>query len=120
MTKVHHTIYKPRYEAHILETICSDYEGNELTTREAKINHLFHRIETECGWNVAKIGKQKAIAEWIAGLPLDIEYYYNDIVDMAIRFGSIDANPSEKLFDRVCDNYWSFMANIICGMEVKS
>jgi hypothetical protein len=36
---------------------------------------------------------------------------------MAIEFGSIDSNPSEKLQEKVLDGYWSFMANIILGME---
>ena len=116
MTKVHHTVYKPRYEAYILDVI-TDINGNELPTREAKIERLFDRINSECGFNVSRIGKQKAIAEWLSGLAIDIEYYYDGIVDLAIKFGSIDENPSDKLYNKVCENYWLFMANIICGME---
>ena len=120
MTKVHHTIYKPRYEAYILDTVCTDFEGNELTTREAKVEQLLKQFESEQGFNVARVGKQKAIAEWLQGLPLDIEYYHDGIVDMAVRFGSIDPNPSDRLYNKVCENYWSFMANIILGMKVLS
>ena len=116
MTKVHHTIYKPRYEAYILDTI-TDTNGNDLPTREAKIKRLFDRINSEFGWNIARIGKQKAIAEWLQGMALNIDYYNQDIVDLAIKFGSIDENPSDKLYNKVCENYWLFMANIICGME---
>jgi len=60
MTKVHHTIYKPRYEAYILDTVCTDFEGNELTTREAKVKQLLKQFESEQGFNVARVGKQKA------------------------------------------------------------
>ena len=116
MTKVHHTVYKPRYEAYILDTI-TDINGDELPTRESKIERLFDRINSECGWSIARIGKQKAIAEWLSGLAIDIEYYYDGIVDLAIKFGSIDENPSDKLYNKVCENYWLFMANVICGME---
>jgi len=119
MTKVHHTIYKPRYEAYILDHV-TDYNGDELPTKEAKVERLFERIESECGWNVERIGKQAAVAEWLSGLALNIDCYYCDIVEMAVRFGSIDPNPTEKMFDKVCDNYWKFMANVILGMEVKS
>ena len=42
---------------------------------------------------------------------------YDGIVDLAIKFGSIDENPNDKLFNKVCENYWLFMANVICGME---
>ena len=114
--KVHHTKYKPRYEAYILDTI-TDYDGNELPTREAKINHLFERFNSEYGWRVDQVGKQKAMADWLSGLAIDIPYCNTDVVKLAIEMGSIDPNPSDKLFYRVCDNYWSFMANIILGME---
>ena len=116
MTKVHHTVYKPRYEAYILDTI-TDINGNELPSREAKVKRLFDRINSECGWNIARIGKQKAIAEWLQGMALNIEHYNQDIVDLAIKFGSIDENPNDKLYNKVCENYWLFMANVICGME---
>jgi len=68
---------------------------------------------------VARVGKQKAIAEWLSGLALNIEYYNDEIVELAVKFGSIDPNPSDKLYSKVVENYWSFMANIILGMEAK-
>ena len=114
--KVHHTVYKPRYEAYILDAI-TDIDGNELPSRQSKIERLFDRINSEFGCNIARIGKQKAIAEWLQGMALNIDYYNQDIVDLAIKFGSIDENPSDKLYNKVCENYWLFMANIICGME---
>ena len=116
MTKVHHTIYKPRYEAYILDTI-TDTNGDELPSRESKVEHLFKRFYAEYGYLVPLYGKQPAIAQWLQGMALNIEYYNQDIVDLAIKFGSIDENPSDKLYDKVCENYWLFMANIICGME---
>ena len=115
-TKVHHTVYKPKYQAYILDTVTDD-DGNELPTRQAKINHLFKRFNSEYGYLVPLYGKQTAIAQWLQGLSLDIAYYNQEIVDLAVNFGSIDSNPSAKLEDRVIDGYWSFMANIILGME---
>ena len=114
--KVHHTIYKPRYQAYILDTV-TDNDGNELPTRQAKIKRLFERLNSEYGWRVAQVGKQKAIADWLSGLALPIACYNGDIIDMAIEFGSIDPEASDKLQDKVLENYWSFMANIILGME---
>jgi hypothetical protein len=114
--KVHHTVYKPRYQAYILDTV-TDHDGNELPTREAKIKRLFERFNSENGWRVAQVGKQEAIADWLSGLALPVAFYNGDIIDMAIEFGSIDSNPSEKLQDKVLDGYWLFMANIILGME---
>jgi hypothetical protein len=116
--KVHHTVYKPRYEAYILDAV-TDKNGDELPTREAKIERLFDRFNSEYGFNIARMGKQKAIAEWLSGMAINIECYCDDIVKLAIKFGSIDKNPSDKLYNKVCENYWSFMANIIVGMEVS-
>jgi len=119
--KVHHTVYKPLYEAYILDTVTYDLSSchvdDKLPTRQAKIKRLFERLNSEYGWRVAQVGKQKAIADWLSGLALPIACYNGDIIDMAIEFGSIDSNPSDKLQDKVIDSYWSFMANIICGME---
>ena len=48
----------------------------------------------------------------------ECDWYWNDdIVPLAIKMGSIDENPSEKLQARVIDNYWSFMANIILSFN---
>ena len=60
------------------------------------------------------------MSEWLSGLALDLPYYYDDIVKLAIGLGSIDSNPSQKLIERVENNYWDFMANIILGFEPKS
>ena len=68
---------------------------------------------------IARLGKLKAMSEWLQGLALDIEYYYDDIVKLAINMGSIDPNPSQKLIEKVENNYWDFMANIILGFEPK-
>ena len=59
------------------------------------------------------------MAEWLSGLALDIEYYYSSIVELAVKMGSINENPSKKLQQKVIDNYWSFMANVILWFEPK-
>ena len=68
---------------------------------------------------IERVGKQKALSEWLSGLALDIEFYYDDIVKLAIKMGSIDKNPSDKLISKVEQGYWDFMANIILGFEPK-
>ena len=117
--KLHHTEYKKNYKKYILDTIETDNEGKPIKTDNEKIKYLFDRFNSEYGWNIERIGKHKAMTEWLQGLALDIEYYYDDIVKLAIKMGSIDENPSEKLQARVQDNYWNFMANVILGFEPK-
>ena len=120
MTKLHHTEYKKNYKNYILSTIEEDGEGKPLTTDQEKINYIFDRFNSEYGFMIERVGKQKAMAEWLSGLALDIEYYYDDIVKLAIEMGSIDPNPSDKLRNKVEQGYWDFMSNVILGFEPKN
>jgi superoxide dismutase len=119
MAKLHHTEYKKNYKKYILDCVELDCEEKPIKTDEEKIKYIFDRFNSEFGWNIERIGKHKAMTEWLQGLALNIEYYNDDIVKLAIKLGSIEENPSEKLQARVKDNYWSFMANIILGFEPK-
>jgi len=119
MTKLHHTEYKKNYKNYILSTIEEDGEGKPIKTDEEKIKYIFDRFYSEYDWNIDRVGKFKAMSEWLSGLALDLEYYYSDIIKLAIKMGSIDENPSEKMQSKVCEKYWDFMANIIMSFEPK-
>ena len=115
--KVHHTKYKPRYEAYILDHIDVDYENQPLTTKEQKIEFLAKRFNREKKIDIEQTGIRPALIDWLQGLAIPFACYYGEIIDLAIEFGSIDENPSDKLCERVFENYFSFMANIILNME---
>ena len=119
MSKLHHTEYKKNYKNYILKTINEDGNGKPLKTEQEKINYIFDRFNSEYGFMVERVGKQKAMTEWLQGLALDIEYWNDNIVPLAIKMGSIDENPNEKLQAKVIENYWSFMANVILWFEPK-
>jgi hypothetical protein len=57
------------------------------------------------------------MSEWLSGLALPIEYMYHNIVELAVKLGSINPNPSDKLINKVEQGYFDFMANIILGLE---
>ena len=59
------------------------------------------------------MGKYKAMSEWLSGLALDIPFYYEDIIKLAVDMGSIDENPSDKLKSKVQENYFDFLMNLI-------
>ena len=115
--KLHHTKYKENYKQYILSTIQTDGNDQPITTEREKINYIFNRFHSEYDWNIKRIGKQKALAEWLSGLALDLPYYYQDIVELAVDMGSIEPNPSDKVIERVEQGYWDFMANIILGFN---
>ena len=117
--KLHHTKYKENYKKYILSTIETGLNDEPLKTDEEKINYIFSRFNSEYGWNIDRVGKHRAMSEWLSGLALNIESYYSDIVDLAIKMGSIDPNPNDKLRNKVEQGYFDFMANIILGFEPK-
>ena len=117
MAKLHHTAYKKNYQEYILSCIEDDIDGKPLTSDTDKINYIFKRFYSEYGFRVQQVGKFAAMTDWLQGLALNIEYRNYAIIDLAVRLGSIDENPSKKLQEQVCDNYWRFMANIILGFE---
>ena len=119
MTKLHHTEYKKNYKKYILSTIETDNEDKPLKTDQDKIQYIFDRFNSEYGFMIERVGKQKAISEWLSGLALNIEYYYDDIVKLAVKMGSIDENPNDKLRSKIEQGYFDFMANIILGFEPK-
>ena len=118
--KLHHTKYKENYKQYILSTIETDNNDQPITTEREKINYIFNRFHSEYDWNIKRIGKQKALAEWLSGLALDLPYYYQDIVELAVNMGLIEPNPSDKVIQRVEQGYWDFMANIILGFNPDS
>ena len=117
--KLHHTKYKQNYKNYILNCIELDNDGNILKTEQDKINYIFNRFYSEYGWNIERVGKFKAMSEWLSGLALDIDFYYEDIIKLAIDMGSLDVNANNKLKEKVQENYFDFMANIILGFEPK-
>jgi len=81
------------------------------------LKYIFSRFNSEAGWNIERIGKYKAMAEWLSGLALNIEFNNYAIIKLAAKLGSIEENPSEKIQDKVIEKYWDFMANIIFGFK---
>ena len=118
MSKLHHTKYKENYKNYILDCIDSEDDlNNQELTRNQKIQYLFNRFNSEYGLNIQRVGKYKAMEEWLSGLAINIPYTYFDIIELAKEMGSIDSNPSEALKDRVCENYFSFMAQMVLLLE---
>ncbi len=115
--KLHHTKYKDNYKRFILSTIETDINDKPITKYSDKVDYLFKRFYSEYGFMIPKVGKQKAISEWLSGLALDLPFYYNDIVELAIKMGSINPNPSNRLRNKVEQGYWDFMGNIILEIE---
>ena len=116
--KLHHTEYKKNYRDYILSVVHEDREGKDLTNDNDKIKYIFDRFYEEFDWEIKRSGKLKAMADWLQGGAIDIEYYNMAIVQLAWEMGSIEEpDPSEKLQQKILDNYWVFMANIVLSFK---
>lgn len=118
MSKLHYTKYQENYKNYILDCIDSEDDLiNKELTKEEKIKYLFDRFYSEYGFMVERVGKQKAIAEWLSGLAIHIPYTNNDIIELAKNMGSVNQNLSTVQEDRITENYFNFMAYMVLLLE---
>ena len=112
---------RPQYSLvydYILDNI--DAEGYDLqrlpTTHKEKLEFLARTFRSEYGWAIQRMGVQKALTEWLQGLPssLHIAFSNYDIIQLAKEWGSLSQNATERQEDKILANYHNFMAaNII-------
>ena len=118
MSKLHYTKYQENYKNYILDCIDSEDDLiNKELTKEEKIKYLFDRFYSEYGFMVERVGKQKAIAEWLSGLAIHIPYTHNDIIELAKNMGSVNQNLSTVQEDRIIENHFNFMAYMVLLLE---
>lgn len=96
--------YRRRFAVELEQWICRE-DGDERTAAE----YCRERFESEMGWNIARVGRQAAMAEWLQGLALcAMPYTYGDILALYERLHGVPATG--KLSDRVIDGYWQHCA----------
>jgi len=118
MNKLHYTKYQENYKNYILDCIDSEDDLiNKELSREEKIKYLFDRFNSEYGWNIQRVGKQKALEEWLSGLAINIPYTHFDIIELAKNMGSVNQNLSTAQEDRIIENYFNFMAYMVLLLE---
>ena len=93
----------------------SGYSEVELTTNADRIAFLLETFEAEYGWAVKQHGQHRAIEEWLMALPtaVTLPIYNHDIIELAVKWGSLPEDYTRKQADAIIDNYWNFTANKI-------
>ena len=89
---------------------CDELNAYGLPSQEI-IEIIKDSFYSSHSWAVDRYGMQRALTEWLQGLALPIHFYYSDIIQLAKEWGSIPQDATSKQEDKICDNYWSFMAN---------
>ena len=83
---------------------------NDCSTDELKAKFSYERFMSEYGWRVEQAGLQTAVIDWLQGLALSIAFSYVDIIELATKSGSLNEQSTDRQVDRICENYFPFMA----------
>lgn len=102
--------------AYVLDCVEFGLDNEELKTTEEKISYLRIRFESEYGWMIKQKGKYMACREWLLGLAIDVDFYYNDIEQRLKLWGVLEGDYSEKTLDKELDQYWDRLASAIIWM----
>jgi len=100
---------------YILNAIDDEYCETETDYTMDRIAALKRAFYAEYSWMVDRAGEQKALAEWLQGLPsaINIDFYNHKILELAVKWGSIPENATEKQEQKIIDNWFNFIANKI-------
>ena len=104
------------YLLEAIEADSSDINKGLYQTTQELINYCQERFEAEYGWNIDRVGRHKALTDWLQGLALPIKYMNYDILILAGRWDSLPENPTEKQEDKILNNYWNLMAAKLCQL----
>lgn len=97
---------------YLIEHIDADGYGENPTTPEEKVKWLKKTFLSEYGWAVKQMGTQKALKEWLQGVPsaINLPIYYSDIIPIMENLGQLKKNASEKETDKFLENFYNVIA----------
>ena len=94
-----------------------DEDGNdyvmESMREDEKLAAARCNFESEMGWLIERSGQHRACVDWLSGLcsTVSIAFTYCDIIKLAHETGALNENSTEKEEDRICENYFPYMAS---------
>lgn len=105
---------------YILDCIDSEGYGIECNTDKDKALFLWHVFNKEYGWSIERYGLQRALREWLQGLPssVNIAFMNYEILELYKKWNGIES-MTEKEEDKILSMYWNFMAMRILGLWRK-
>lgn len=97
---------------YIIDNIDREYCETKTGSPKDTIAALKRAFYAEYGWRVEQVGEQKALMDWFQGLPsaCTVDFYNDEILKLAVKWGSIPENATEKQEDKILDNWFNFIA----------
>jgi|SaaInlStandDraft_1057018.scaffolds.fasta_scaffold48547_4 hypothetical protein len=115
--------YLNNIQTYLLNAIDSDGYENKPTTDKEKISFLIdcYNSEYNHAYNVKMYpNEQIRFGNWLSGLPsvLNIPFYPSGILELAKELQEVETYD-KKTEDRICENYFNFMALHILKLNQK-
>ena len=105
-TNKQHPVYQ-----YMIDAIDGEGYNKVLNTTEEKLQFVLDTFRSEYDHEIRRRGEYGAFTEWLKGLPsaFNIEYTNHDILQLAIKWGSIKQNATERQEDRIISNWFNFI-----------
>ena len=97
---------------YILSVIDLDGHDVTATTDNEKIIKAMEICRAEVGHIESREGTQAMIEHWLSGLcsVVSLPYMYCDIIPLAVEWNSLPANYTDKQAEKICENWFRYMA----------
>lgn len=93
---------------------CIDGSGYDVVTEttQKKKDFIKDCFWSEYGFNVKRVGLQKACQDYLMGLPssCSVEYWNDEIINILKSWGVIKETMKEETQHKKIDEYWNRMA----------
>ena len=115
--------YLSNIQTYLIDAIDSDGYENQPTTDKEKINFLMdcYNSQFNHAYNVKRYpNNQIRLENWLSGLPsvLNIPFYPSEIIKLAKDLQEVETYD-KKTEDRICENYFNFIALHILKLNNK-
>lgn len=106
-----------KYYPFIIESINTEgHDVNPQTERE-KLQFLANciyneKIKFHKDWLRYYGNLQNCLKDWLQGVPgaINLPIYYSEIMELAVKFNSVPENYTDKQYEKIISNFYSFIA----------
>ena len=105
---------------------CITDEGTEHLTPDQKFIFIYDRFKSEyChSYNLKRYKNNRVLImeEWLSGLAISCDFYYNDILKVAIKLHDLkpDFVFDEKLENKICEYWFTLLATHIIKNYIQA
>ena len=115
--------YLSNIQNYLIDAINTEDHTTEATTHAEKLAFVMSCYESEFNHKYNAIrypNEQTRFANWLAGLPsvLDIPFYPSSILELSKELQEVETYD-QKTKDKICNNYFNFMAYHILKLNQK-